>query len=77
MIPVDPPSPTAANAIARFRHTYQQSLHPWCVVRQTPNLQNQIVARFRRRSHAEEYLRAAQRLQPTFTYVIIFDPGST
>jgi len=36
--------------------TYIEKLNPWCIVRHFPNMQNKIVARFRRRNDAEAHL---------------------
>ncbi len=53
--------------------SYLDKLHPWCVVRHLPNLQNPIVARFRRRNDAEAHLQVLQRLMPNAEFSIIFD----
>lgn len=37
---------------------YIEKLHPWCIVRHFPNMQNSVVARFRRRNDAEAHLQA-------------------
>lgn len=53
--------------------SYLDKLHPWCIVRHLPNLQNPIVARFRRRNDAEAHLQILQRLMPDAQFSIIFD----
>ena len=53
--------------------SYLDKLHPWCIVRHLPNLQNPIVARFRRRNDAEAHLQVLQRLMPNAEFSIIFD----
>ena len=53
---------------------YRDSLSPWCVVQQLPKLQHAIVARFRNRNDAEEYIKVIRRINPTGTYEIMFDP---
>lgn len=53
--------------------TYRNQLHPWCLVRQLPNLQLAVVARFRRRNDAEAYGRSLQRLMPTVQHNVVFD----
>ncbi len=53
--------------------SYLDKLHPWCIVRHLPNLQNPIVARFRRRNDAEAHLQILQRLMPNAEFSIIFD----
>ncbi|MBD2302703.1 hypothetical protein [Nostoc sp. FACHB-190] len=55
--------------------TYLERLNPWCIVRLLPNMQNQIVARFRRRSDAEAHLQVLRRLIPSAKFTIIFDVG--
>ena len=54
--------------------TYFDRLHPWCIIRLLPNMQRIVVARFRNRGQAEEYLRVLQRLSPEAQYILIFDP---
>ncbi|MDY6783635.1 MAG: hypothetical protein SW833_14025 [Cyanobacteriota bacterium] len=46
---------------------------PWCIVRQLPNMQHLVVARFRRRNDAEGYLQILRRLLPVSSHVIVFD----
>ncbi|MEH2341242.1 MAG: hypothetical protein V7K22_06185 [Nostoc sp.] len=53
--------------------SYIDKLHPWCVVRHSPSMQHQIVARFRRRSDAEAHSQALRRLIPSATFTIIFN----
>ena len=55
--------------------TYFNLLHPWCIIRSLPNLQQIVVARFRRRNDAESHLKIISRLIPSVTYTIIFDPA--
>jgi hypothetical protein len=71
MIPVEP-SIGAGNPAAGF--TYSVQLHPWCIVRFLPNLQRSIIQRFRKRTEAEEYLKALKRLLPETNHQIVFDP---
>lgn len=53
--------------------TYFEKLHPWCIVRQLPNLQRCIVARTRRRNDAESHLQILRKLTPDIAYEIVFD----
>ncbi|MBD2343626.1 MULTISPECIES: hypothetical protein [Anabaena] len=53
--------------------TYLEKLSPWCIVRLLPNMQNRIVARFRRRSDAEAHLQVLRRLIPSVSFRLIFD----
>jgi hypothetical protein len=55
--------------------TYIEKLNPWCIVRHFPNMQNKIVARFRRRNDAEAHLITLRRLLPNATFSIIFNVG--
>lgn len=56
--------------------TYIEKLNPWCIVRHFPNMQHQIVARFRRRSDAEAHSQALHRLIPNATPHNHFQSGS-
>lgn len=53
--------------------TYKTQLHPWCIIRLQANLQQTIVARFRRRSDAESHLQILRQLLPNTPHTIIFD----
>lgn len=53
--------------------TYKEKLNPWCIIRPIPNLQAQIVARFRRRVDAEGRLKILNRMTPNSSFEIIFD----
>ncbi|MBD2578771.1 hypothetical protein [Oscillatoria sp. FACHB-1406] len=52
--------------------TYREQLQPWCIVRQLPEMQRIVVARFRRRPEAEAYLAVLRRLLPAAPHVILF-----
>ena len=54
--------------------SYQQQLHPWCIILQLPQMQNRIVARFRRRNDADAHMRVLRQDNPPMQYSIIFDP---
>ncbi|MDZ7959432.1 MAG: hypothetical protein RMY34_16365 [Aulosira sp. DedQUE10] len=54
--------------------TYAERLSPWCIVRHFPNMQHQMIGRFRRRSDAEAHLQALRRLIPNVSLTIIFNP---
>jgi hypothetical protein len=47
--------------------------HPWCIVRQLPDMQRAIVARFHRRNDAEGYRQIWRQLLPTVNHAIVFD----
>jgi hypothetical protein len=53
--------------------TYFDQLHPWCLIRLLPNLQNRVIARFRRRNDADAHMRVLRQLAPTVRYEIVFD----
>jgi hypothetical protein len=52
--------------------SYREKLYHWWIVRFLPGAQTLIVARFRRRSEAEEYLRVLRHLIPTADFKIVF-----
>jgi hypothetical protein len=54
--------------------TYQNRLHPWCIVRQLPKMQRVTVDRFRRHQDADARAKALMRLTPNATFVVLFDP---
>jgi hypothetical protein len=53
---------------------YQQQLHPWCIVQRLANMQNRMVARFRRRNDADDHLRILRQLAPSTQHILVFDP---
>lgn len=55
--------------------TYLNQLHPWCIIRILPNLQQLTIARFRRRGDAEAHLRILRQNGLTLHYAIVFDPN--
>jgi hypothetical protein len=54
--------------------TYYRQLHPWCIIQRLPNLQRQVVTRYRRRNDAEAHLRILCQEASTADYTIVFDP---
>ncbi|MBW4657837.1 MAG: hypothetical protein KME15_04125 [Drouetiella hepatica Uher 2000/2452] len=54
--------------------SYRDALAPWCIIQHLPKLQYVIVARFRKRNDAEDYLKVVKRLNPAIAYEIVFDP---
>lgn len=50
----------------------KSNIHPWQIVRTDPNQDPQVIARFRRRNDADEYLRIVRRSQPSHHYEIVF-----
>ncbi|BAY26145.1 hypothetical protein NIES2100_59560 [Calothrix sp. NIES-2100] len=51
----------------------KSNTHPWCIIRQLPNMQTIVVARFHRRQDADGYLQVLRRLVPNVSHVIVFD----
>jgi hypothetical protein len=51
----------------------KSNTHPWCVIRQLPNMQRIVVARFRRRQDADGYLQILRQLMPNISHMIVFD----
>ncbi len=53
---------------------YRARLFPWAVMRLLPNCQRSVLARFRKRNQAEEYVRSLRRLHHDWVCEIVFDP---
>ncbi|MCC5639933.1 hypothetical protein LC593_29725 [Nostoc sp. CHAB 5844] len=51
----------------------KSNTHPWCIIRQLPNMQRLVVARFHRRHDADGYIQILRQLLPTTKHVIVFD----
>ena len=66
MIPAE--LPDAAGSVYRAR------LFPWSVIRLLPDCQRSVLARFRKRNHAEEYVRSVKRVNSDWDCAIVFDP---
>ncbi|BAU13243.1 hypothetical protein LEP3755_37820 [Leptolyngbya sp. NIES-3755] len=71
MIPAHPDRDAVPASAAQ---NYRIRLHPWCIIRLLPKMQRIVLARFRTRTQAEEYLRIVSNLMPTATHEIVFDP---
>jgi len=54
--------------------TYQDHLHPWCIVRLLPEARSTVVARFCDRTNAEAHLKLLNQLTPSATYQVFFEP---
>lgn len=57
--------------------SYQNSLSPWVIYRRLPDFQRQFIQRFRRRTHAEAYLKAIQSLYPHAEFEIVYEIAPT
>jgi hypothetical protein len=66
MIPAE--LPDAAGSVYRAR------LFPWSVIRLLPDCQRSVLARFRKRNQAEEYVRSVKRVNSDWDCTIVFDP---
>ena len=66
MIPAE--LPDAAGSVYRAR------LFPWSVIRLLPDCQRSVLARFRKRNQAEEYVRSVKRVNSDWDCMIVFDP---
>jgi len=53
--------------------TYQTSLSPWAVFRRVTTVTHVCVARFRKKSDADQYLSLLRRMSPEFNYEVVFD----
>ena len=75
---IESPVPASApgcgsDLILEDRFSYRQQLFPWCVVQLLPQMQRVTIARFRKRSQAEEHTKVLQRLRAG-SYAIVFAP---
>ena len=53
---------------------YRERLFPWSVVRLLPDCQRSVLARFRKRNQAEEYVRSVKQVNSDWDCTIVFDP---
>ena len=66
-------APLIPNPPAPQQTSYQQKLHPWCIIQLLPQMQHRTVARFRHRNDADAHLRILHQHTPSLKYAIIFD----
>ena len=52
---------------------YQEQLTPWAVYQTLPDLQRQLVIRFRRRTDADCYIKVLKQTRPTTEFVLAFE----
>jgi hypothetical protein len=57
--------------------TYQDQLTPWVIYQLQPNLEPQIVTRFRRRNDADSYLKVLKQTRPNVEFVVAFSAKTT
>jgi hypothetical protein len=55
--------------------TYSDRIRRWLVVRLLANMQRVVIARYAKKSDADGYVQALQRLEPSGKFVVIFDAG--
>lgn len=53
--------------------SYKEQLHPWCIIRQLPDMRSKLIIRFRRRNDAEAHLQILSSNNPSASYELIFD----
>ncbi len=53
--------------------TYRKRLNGWAIARSVPDMEREIVARFRSRSDADGYLRHLRQEIPNTCFEVIFD----
>ena len=53
---------------------YRARLFPWSAIRLLPDCQRSVLARFRKRNQAEEYVRSVKRVNSDWDCTIVFDP---
>jgi hypothetical protein len=63
-----------ADLIPTAGSIYRARLFPWAVMRLLPNCQRSVLARFRKRNEAEEYLRLLRVVEHDWVCEIVFDP---
>lgn len=52
---------------------YQEQLTPWVVYQITPDMQRQVVIRFRRRNDADSYLKVLTQTRQNAKFIVAFD----
>ena len=63
-----------ADLIPAAGSIYRARLFPWAVIRLLPNCQRSVLARFRKRNEAEEYVRSLRLVERNWDCEIVFDP---
>ena len=63
-----------ADLIPAAGSIYRARLFPWSVIRLLPDCQQSVLARFRKRNEAEEFLRSVRRVEHSWNCEIVFDP---
>ena len=63
-----------ADLIPAAGSIYRARLFPWSVIRLLPDCQRSVLARFRKRNEAEEYVRSVRRVERGWDCEIVFDP---
>ena len=63
-----------ADLIPAAGSIYRARLFPWSVIRLLPNCQRSVLARFRKRNEAEEYVRSLRIVKRDWDCEIVFDP---
>jgi hypothetical protein len=61
-------SSSGAEAIA-----YKKRLNSWAIAKLLPDMQREIVARFRSRSDADGHMQLLSRMTPDASFMLVFD----
>ena len=62
-----------ADLIPAAGSIYSARLFPWSVIRLLPNCQRSVLARFRKRNEAEEYVRSLRLVERNWDCEIVFE----
>ena len=62
-----------ADLIPAAGSIYSARLFPWSVIRLLPNCQRSVLARFRKRNEAEEYVRSLRIVERDWDCEIVFE----
>ena len=57
--------------------TYQTKLHPWCIVRQLPEMKRVIVDRFHHYQDADARVKFLRRQKPNSEFFVLFSPDTS
>ena len=62
-----------ADLIPAAGSIYRARLFPWSAIRLLPNCQRSVLARFRKRNEAEEYVRSLRLVERDWDCEIVFE----
>jgi hypothetical protein len=61
------------NASATEAIAYKKRLNSWAIAKLLPDMQREIVARFRSRSDADGHMQLLSRMTPDANFMLVFD----